>query len=376
MSLRWSRVSHAIVLTGLLLLAPTAVAQDSRAALSPERTLRVGVKDAPPFAMKAVDGNWEGISIDLWRKVARELNLQYHLVETKSVQELIEETAAGRLDVAVAALTVTADRERIVDFTQSYFVTGLGIAVPAAWRPSWLPIFHTLTSFGFLQAVLALIALTLATGLFVWLFERRKNENFAGVRTGLTSSVWWSTLAMTQRSPTNTGPMTIGGRMIAIVWMVTSIITLAMFTASITSALTTRQLQGNVGSLRDLASVHVGTISKTAAGDTLGRLSIDNAKFESLHDGLLALREGELDAFIYDKPILAWQLRQQPSLRARLLDLSFDEQSYAFALAPGSTLRKRLSIAMLDSIKTDWWPQTRNRYLGRDNFSETARNLD
>jgi ABC-type amino acid transport substrate-binding protein len=336
----------------------------------------VGVKDAPPFAMKAADGSWEGISVDLWRRIAGDLHLQYQLVETATVQELITETAAGRLDVAVAALTVTADREKVIDFTQSYFVTGLGIAVPAAWRPSWLPIFHTLTSFGFLQAVLALIALTLATGVCVWLFEHRKNENFAGVKTGLTSSVWWSTLAMTQRSPTNTGPMTIGGRMIAIVWMVASIITLAMFTASITSALTTRQLQGNVVSLRDLSSVHVGTISQTAAADTLGRLSIDNAKFENMHDGLLALREGELDAFIYDKPILAWQLRQQPSLRVRLLDLSFDEQSYAFALAPGSTLRKRMSIAMLESIKTDWWTQTRNRYLGRDNLSDVAKYLN
>ena len=377
MSLTCSALFKAIILTTLLLSAQLTRAEQAPTAPSPQqRPLTIGVKDAPPFAMKAADGVWQGISIDLWRKVARELGLQYELVEVPTVQQLIKDTSSGRFDVAVAALTVTADRERIVDFTQSYYVTGLGIAVPTAWQPSWLPIFRTLTSFGFLQAVLALIALTLATGLFVWLFERGKNESFTGVKTGLTSSVWWSTLAMTQRSPTNVGPTTIGGRMIAIVWMVASIITLAMFTASITSALTTRQLQGNVISLRDLSTVHVGSISKTAATETLSRLSIDNATFDTIHDGLLAVREGALDAFVYDKPMLAWQLRQHPSLRVRLLDLSFDEQTYAFALSPGSPHRKALSVAMLESIKSDWWSQTKQRYLGRDQFSENTRVLD
>ena len=34
------------------------------------RELVVGTKVAPPFAMKAEDGTWRGISIDLWRRVA------------------------------------------------------------------------------------------------------------------------------------------------------------------------------------------------------------------------------------------------------------------------------------------------------------------
>jgi polar amino acid transport system substrate-binding protein len=59
-----------------------------------------------------------------------------------------------------------------------------------------------------------------------------------------------------------------------------------------------------------------------------------------------------------------------------LLDLSFDEQTYAFALSPGNPLRKPLSVAMLESIKSDWWSQTKQRYLGRDQYSENTRILD
>jgi hypothetical protein len=37
--------------------------------------------------MKAADGTWEGISIDLWRRIADELHLRYRFTEEASVQD-------------------------------------------------------------------------------------------------------------------------------------------------------------------------------------------------------------------------------------------------------------------------------------------------
>jgi polar amino acid transport system substrate-binding protein len=209
-----------------------------------QHELVIGTKEAPPFAMKSADGSWSGISIDLWRHVAHELHLRYQFAEVPTVQALIDGVAAGKFDVAVATLTVTADRERILDFTQPFYTTGLGIAVPTGGEASWLPIIHTLTSFGFAQAIMALVGFALAVGFLVWLFERRHNEHFGGgVAKGLTSGVWWSTVAMTQRSAGDFGPRTLPGRVVAIVWMIGSIVTIAVFTASVTSTLTIRHLR-------------------------------------------------------------------------------------------------------------------------------------
>jgi polar amino acid transport system substrate-binding protein len=36
------------------------------------RELVIGTKVAPPFAMKAEDGTWRGISIDLWQRIANQ----------------------------------------------------------------------------------------------------------------------------------------------------------------------------------------------------------------------------------------------------------------------------------------------------------------
>ena len=161
------------------------------------RTIVVGVKEAPPFSMNEADGTWSGISVELWKRVASDLHVQYRFAEEPTVQALLDKTQAGQIDVAVAALTVTADRERNVDFVQPFFSTGLGVAVRTEAAISWTPVVRTLGSVGFLEAVGALVGLALTTGLAVWLLERRSNDDFAGGSRGLASGVWWSTLSST-----------------------------------------------------------------------------------------------------------------------------------------------------------------------------------
>src|SRR5690349_15770404 len=72
---------------------------------SSTRTIVVGVKEAPPFSMKEADGSWGGISIDLWKRIAGDLHLNYQFAEEPTVQALLDKTQAGKIDVAVAALT-------------------------------------------------------------------------------------------------------------------------------------------------------------------------------------------------------------------------------------------------------------------------------
>ena len=330
-----------------------------------QHELVVGTKEAPPFAMKAADGSWSGISIDLWRHVADELHLHYRFSEEPTVQGLIDGVVAGRFDIAVAALTETAARAQSLDFTQPFYVTGLGIAVPAGGEPSWQPIIRTLTSFGFAQAIMALVGLALAVGLLVWLFERRHNEDFGGgAAKGLSSGVWWSTVAMTQRSTGNFGPRTLPGRIVAIVWMIASIVTIAVFTASVTSVLTIKHLQGAVHGVSDLGDVRVGAVAGTSTEETLSRLRISYRKFATPQDGLRALRAHSLDAFIYDKPLLAWLVQQSFGSSIELIDTTFDPQEYAFAMSTNSPLERPINVAILGAVHSEWWEQTTFRYLG------------
>jgi len=350
-----------LLFIGLVWLAAPAFAQQAEA----PRELVVGVKEAPPFTMKSADGTWTGLSVELWERIASELKQPYRYVEARTVADLLGGAEKAKFDIGVGAITVTAEREQRVDFTQSFYTTGLGIAVPHVSSMSWVPVVRAMTSFGFLQAVLGLLGLALFAGFLMWLLERRHNENFSGgLGRGLTSSVWWSTLAMTQRTRADTGPSTVAGRIVGIIWMIASIIAIAVFTAGITSLLTTKQLQGLVHGVNDLRSVRVGSVSGTAAEETLRKMRIKHRGYATATDGLKAIRGGKIDAFVFDKALLAWSIRENYSSSLEMLDVMFDPQSYALVLPNGSPLRKPATVALLSATQSDWWKEVSFRYLG------------
>jgi ABC-type amino acid transport substrate-binding protein len=209
--------------------------------------------------MKRSDGTLYGISIDLWRQVAEQLHLRYRFLLQDTVEDLLKGTEEGTFDAGIAAVTATAARERIVDFTQPFYSTGLGVAVPTD-ENAWMSVLRTILSFGFFQAVLALLFLAVCVGFLIWLLERNKTEHFKGGMSGLGAGVWWSTIAMTRGGAAQNAPTTLAGRIVATDWMIASVIAFAIFAAGITSTLTKRELQGVVHGVSNLRSVRVGAL--------------------------------------------------------------------------------------------------------------------
>ena len=126
------------LLTGLWLALGIAGASAQEAPPpGPARELVIGTKQAAPFAIKGADGVWTGISIDLWQRIADKLGVKYRLVEERTVEALIDGTASGKYDAAVAALTITGPRAEILDFSQPFYRTGLGIAVSLTEGSRW-----------------------------------------------------------------------------------------------------------------------------------------------------------------------------------------------------------------------------------------------
>ena len=329
-----------------------------------EKELIIGTKESPPFVMKRSDGTFYGISIDLWRRIAEQLHLRYHFSEQETIQGLLKDTEEGAFDAAIAALTTTAAREQIVDFTQPFYSAGLGIAVPAS-ESGWTSVLRTMLSFGFFQAVMALLGITICVGFVIWLLERDKTEHFSGGMKGFGMGIWWSTVAMTRGGAAENAPMTLAGRIVATGWMIASVITFAIFTAAITSTLTKRELQGPVHSVNDLRTVRVGALTGSTTGEYLDRLRISYRSFPNPEAGLNALQAHSIDAFVYDKPLLTWLILKDYSSTLLVLDITFNNQNYAIAMPKGSALGRVLDVPLLQQIESEWWEQTLYHYLGK-----------
>ncbi|MDT7952414.1 MAG: transporter substrate-binding domain-containing protein [Acetobacteraceae bacterium] len=339
----------------MLLAGPAWGQAGPRLAAARTRDLAIGTKEAPPFAMKGPDGHWHGLSVTLWERVAQRLGLHFHWVEAP-MATLLADTASGKLDGAIAAVSVTAAREKTIDFTQPYYSTGLGIATVRRGNAGAWALVRAVFSMAFAQAVFGLIALLLAVGVAIWLLERRRNDQFGGgwLR-GLGNGFWWSAVTMTTVGYGDKSPSTAAGRFVAIVWMFASVILISGVTAGITTALTTAEINGAIHGPQDLGSVRVGSIDGSASAAYLEGQQIVWTGLPSVHDGLEAVASGQIDAFVYDRPLLQYEVRHMFQDQVEVLPATFDRQSYAMVLPQGSPLREPIDQTLLSVIQSREW---------------------
>lgn len=124
--------------------------------------------------------------------------------------------------------------------------------------------------------------------------------------------------------------------MVGFVWMFTAVIVISFFTASIASSLTLSRLDGPVSGPQDLPGARVGTLEGSAATAYLAADGIGTVTYASVVDGLDAVAERALDAFVHDAPILRHQSRGPFQGRTQVLPGTFLEQYYGIALPRGS----------------------------------------
>ncbi len=350
------------VLLSLVLLLTLGLASTARAA--PDM-LQVGTKVAPPFAMKNAEGQWSGISIDLWRELARELNLEYQFVE-EDLTGLITGVNEGRLDVAIAALTVTHTREEMLDFSHPFYTTGLSIAVPHNNQNRFSLLFEAFFSSAFLKVIASLGSLLLIFGLIVWLLERRRNSAQFDPKPlkGIGDGFWWAAVTMTTVGYGDKAPLTLGGRLVALVWMFAGLILISTFTAAITTSLTVAELGSSIQGPQDLARVRVGSVTGSTSESYLRAQHLGYVSAPTPAIALDEMSAGKSDAVVYDTPLLKYLIGQRPSQPLQVLPGEFDRQSYAIALPTGSPLREPLNRALLKFLNSPKWTDITYRYLG------------
>ena len=355
---------HCFIL--IALFAATITPLNAKTADSAAAKIIVGTKEAPPFAMKNSTGEWEGVSIELWRAIAAELELEYEFQEF-TLPELLEGLENQTIDVAAAALTITAEREKRIDFSHPFHVSGLGIAVQPGAREGWLAALKRIISLDFLKVLSALVLLIGIMGFLVWFFERKHNqEQFGGpAKEGIWAGFWWSAVTMTTVGYGDKSPKSVGGRVVALIWMFMAIIVISSFTAAITSSLTVSNIKPRVKNPADLKQVRVGTLPQTTSSIYLDKGHILYSKYTNVQSGLVALSRGEIDAFVYDAPILRYVVSTEFAGKVMILSETLQKQPYGFGLWAGSPLREPINQVMLQKINAPEWQDILYRYLGR-----------
>jgi polar amino acid transport system substrate-binding protein len=80
-------------------------------------SLRIAANNVPPYAYEDSDGSMPGASVDLWRRVAGEMEWHYQLIPVSDMEAILGGLEQGRFDAAIGAITITPERAARVDFS-------------------------------------------------------------------------------------------------------------------------------------------------------------------------------------------------------------------------------------------------------------------
>jgi len=120
---------HLLALTALLLLVGCGGSADRSGDAGEVPPLVVGMElSYPPFEMRGPDNQPDGISVRLAEDLAEELGRR---VEIRDIEfdGLIPSLQSGRIDLIIASMTHTEEREEAIAFSDGYVTNGLCMLV-------------------------------------------------------------------------------------------------------------------------------------------------------------------------------------------------------------------------------------------------------
>jgi len=329
--------------------------------------IRVGIHEKAPYATRDAEGRWDGLAVALWEDIARANNYTFRYVE-RPLEQLLPALRDGGLDIVMGEIAVEPFYEKQIDFSQPFLASSLGIAVPAArWKPDWMAIARSLFNWSLIELLAVIVVGLVVVSVLVWIFERHRSGTHFPKRPlhGLGAALWFSTGTMTAVGYGDKTPASVGGRIVAAIWMVAGTLIVAAFTGAVASAVTAARADasGSFDFLR-LSRLRNGVLAGSTSEEILRLGRCPLVPFETTSGGLAALGRGEIDTFIADRISLSYVSTHHNLPGIRILPDRFSSFTIAFGLPTGSPLRENINLALLETIHSPEWAKTVARWLG------------
>jgi ABC-type amino acid transport substrate-binding protein len=324
--------------------------------------LRVGISPFEPFVILGGEQP-RGYSIDLFKRVAEKLRVDVKWVEHGSVSEKLARLESAATDVAIGGITLTREREEIVDFTHPSYEAGLSILIRAedeggVFARLWLAVTHSKISI-----ILGFLLLIVVAGHLIWLAERGADAFNDKYNPGVLEGMYWAIVTASTVGYGDKAPVRWPGRGLAALLIIISLPMFALFTAELASALTINDIQGSIQGPEDLSTVRTGVLGGTASATWAAQRGLSTRRFDKIDDAYRALSANEIDAVVYDAPSLLHYAQTRGRGVVRTVGGVFQPQNLGMAVREGSRLREQINRALLElmaegevaRLKADWF---------------------
>ncbi len=361
------RLLLVLVAFGASLTAPLdcALAVERR----PTAPLRVAVYDVPPYGTVGSDGALSGLSVDLWRRVAEELEWEYRLTPVSQMEAILSGLEEGRFDAAIGAITITPEREERVDFSYPTHRSGVAVALRKETGPlaAILSYGAAVADLGYL--IVGILALLLLLGVVIWLIERPgrsgklpPEDSVANLRDGL----YWAVVTMTTVGYGDKTPKTHLGRFVAVVWMLSSVALVSLVSASLVSRLTAERVENSsIRAESDLTGKKLAAVAQSSGAEYLDELHLKYEKYENLAEALSSLANGQSNAVVNSVGALQYLVAARFAQVIRVPRVLLAPAFMAIALPDNSPLKKPIDRALIKITASPEWKSVEELYFGR-----------
>uniref|UniRef100_A0A803Y928 Glutamate receptor n=1 Tax=Meleagris gallopavo TaxID=9103 RepID=A0A803Y928_MELGA len=233
-----------------------------------------------------LEGNdrYEGFCVDMLKELAEILRFNYkiHLVGdgVYGVPEangtwtgMVGELIARKADLAVAGLTITAEREKVIDFSKPFMTLGISILyrVHMGRKPGYFSFLDPFSPGVWLFMLLAYLAVSCVLFLvarltpYEWYSPHPCSQGRCNLlinQYSLGNSLWFPVGGFMQQGST-IAPQALSTRCVSGVWWAFTLIIISSYTANLAAFLTVQRMDVPIESVDDLAdqtTIEYGTI--------------------------------------------------------------------------------------------------------------------
>ncbi|MEO0944775.1 MAG: transporter substrate-binding domain-containing protein [Pseudomonadota bacterium] len=316
-----------------------------------------------PFSF-VEEGADTGFAIDLIQRIGAELDREISITRVETFQDMLAAVENGDADLAAANISITADREAQLDFSQPIFSAGLRVMVPIEDGGGG-SLLTVIWNRDFLLVLLGAFALLFGGGMLMWRFERGGGQPYfqGSAREKAFPAFWWALNLVVNGGFEERIPHSPLGRLFGTALVLSSLFVVSIFVANITAAMTVQAIQASVQSVNDLYGRRVGTTSGSTASVFLDGRDIRYSGFDGLDELLEAFEDGRVNAVVFDAPILSYYVNTSGNAFGELVGPVFLRENYGFALPTDSVLREPINRVLLrfredgtyEALRRDWF---------------------
>jgi len=329
--------------------------------------LTVAVYEMAPYGAIGADGSFSGASVDLWRRTAEAVGVDYTFVSVPQMDAILSGLREGRYDVAIGAITITPERAAHLDFSYPAHRSGVAVALVKEKGVAAALAAYVLVALELSSLILAMAALLVLIGVVMWFIERPRRVDREVEESSVMSlrdGIYWAVVTMTTVGYGDKTPKTPVGRLVAIFWMLGSVALVSVLSASLVSRLTVEHIESSAAFTEaDFSGRRIAAAAYSSGAEYLESLHLPHQKYATLQQALDALEGGEADVVVNSVGALRHLVASRFAKTLRVAPTLLSPAYMAFALREHSPFKKPIDRVLMRITASPEWRAVEESYF-------------